>query len=636
MDKKSILGMVLIAVVIAGWMFYNSTTMNKNQQNKAKNTTTAQTAQAKKPADTNAVFNNANPQNQISDSAKAIKKFGQYFAPLSYGNEQFITVETDLYTAIISSKGAVVREWTLKKYKKWDKVPTQLIWDKAGELGITINSRDSEVDTIDTRNLYFTIDTKGQNNYKLKQNDSLTLTAVLQVDSNSAIVKKFTFHNGKYHLDAAVTMQNMDKFIRSKRYDFEWKNGLRYQEMNSVDESGDAHALIVNNGEQTELDAKDNEQQPISPTGVLDFAAIKTKYFAMAIIPQPFRSQNISATAKGRHEAAPEKGQIEKYNLSVRVNYEGGNQTNNFRVYMGPLEYDVVSEYGIETLVNFGWKLIVRPIGEYFMLPFFKMIHSFVPNFGISILIFSLIMKFLLYPFSITQMRSSQKMKLIAPEMNAIREKYKDDQKTQQQETMKLYSQYGVNPAGGCLPLLLQMPILYALWAVMRNAIDLRQADFAFWITDLSLPDYIVQFPFSILGITHLSGLSLLMGITMFIQQKMTITDPRQKAMVYMMPIMFTLMFAYFPAGLNLYYFTFNILSIAQQYYINNFSKKKLTLEDLKKSPKKEGWLQKKMREAQEIAQAQGKLPPNANKYNQNNNNPNNKNFQNKKKPNKK
>lgn len=138
-------------------------------------------------------------------------------------------------------------------------------------------------------------------------------------------------------------------------------------------------------------------------------------------------------------------------------------------------------------------------------------------------------MKLLLYPLSIKQMQSVHKMKLINPVMNKLREKYKDDQKTLQQETMKVYGEYGVNPAGGCLPMILQMPILYALWAVMSNYIDLRQAYFGLWITDLSSPDVIVKFPVSILGIEHLSGLALLMGITMFIQQKMTITDPKQK-----------------------------------------------------------------------------------------------------------
>ncbi len=270
----------------------------------------------------------------------------------------------------------------------------------------------------------------------------------------------------------------------------------------------------------------------------------------------------------------------------------------------------MLSEYGLENLVNLGWKFIIRPIGEFFMLPFFLFIYKLIGNYGISIILFSIVMKIILYPLSIQQMRSAQKMKVIAPEVAKVREKYKDDQKQQQQELMKVYSTYGINPAGGCLPLLLQMPILYALWGVLRTSIELRQADFAFWIHDLSLPDSIITLPFPIFGITSLSGLALLMGITMFIQQKMTLTDPKQKAMVYMMPIMFTLMFSYFPAGLNLYYFVFNLLGILQQLYLNNYSKNKLTLADLKRMPKKESWFTKKMKEAQEIAQSQGKTLP--------------------------
>jgi len=146
---------------------------------------------------------------------------------------------------------------------------------------------------------------------------------------------------------------------------------------------------------------------------------------------------------------------------------------------------------------------------------------------------------------------------------------------------------------------------------VLRNAIELRQADFFLWITDLSIPDAIVHFGFSIMGMNQLSGLALLMGATLFIQQKQTITDPRQKSMVYIMPVMMTILFNYLPSGLNLYYFTFNIVTIGMQVYINKFSSKKYTLEDLKKAPKKkEGWMQKKMREAQELQAKQGKSIP--------------------------
>ena len=183
---------------------------------------------------------------------------------------------------------------------------------------------------------------------------------------------------------------------------------------------------------------------------------------------------------------------------------------------------------------------------------------------------------------------------------------------TQQQETMKLYSEYGINPAGGCLPLLLQMPILYALWSVLSSNIEIRGAEFFGWITNLSVPDVILHLPFHIplFEIDKFSGLAIIMGATMFVQQKMTVTDPRQKAMIYMMPIMFTLMFSAFPAGLNLYYLVFNLLGIMQQLYVSKYAKNRLTLEDLKKMPKKESWLQKRMQMAQEIAAAQGRSLP--------------------------
>ena len=189
-------------------------------------------------------------------------------------------------------------------------------------------------------------------------------------------------------------------------------------------------------------------------------------------------------------------------------------------------------------------------------------------------------------------MRSMQKMQALQPMMTEVREKYKDDPQKMNQQVMRLYKEYGVNPAGGCLPLLLQLPILYALWAVFSSAIELRQASFVLWITDLSIPDIIMKLPFSIplFNIHELSGLALLMGATMFIQQKMSVKDPRQKMMVWMMPLLMTLMFNAFPSGMNLYYFVFNLLSIGQQAWVNKQHKG----EPLRKvEPKKNrgGWI---------------------------------------------
>jgi YidC/Oxa1 family membrane protein insertase len=200
-----------------------------------------------------------------------------------------------------------------------------------------------------------------------------------------------------------------------------------------------------------------------------------------------------------------------------------------------------------------------------------------------------------------------QKMKAVQPLLQKVQEKYKDDRTMLSQETMKIYSEYGINPAGGCLPMIMQMPILISLWSVLSSWMDIRHQHFFGWISDLSAPDVILDLGFKLplFQVDKLSGLALLMGIAMFIQQKMTITDPNQKSMVYIMPIMFTFMFSGFPSGLNVYYFVFTILGIIQQVWITKFSKNKITLEDLKRAPKKEGWFAQRMRMAQEIAQQQ-------------------------------
>jgi len=189
---------------------------------------------------------------------------------------------------------------------------------------------------------------------------------------------------------------------------------------------------------------------------------------------------------------------------------------------------------------------------------------------------------------------------MLQPKIAELKEKFKDDPQKINKETMKLYSTYGINPAGGCLPLLLQMPILVALWGLFNVAIELRQAHFVWWINNLSAPDVIFTLPFRIplFGINQISALPLLLGITMFIQQKMTVKDPTQKMLVYMMPVMFTLMFMGFPSGLNLYYFMFNLFSIIQQYYVNH-SHANVELVPVK-NPKKSGGFMSRMMEAAE------------------------------------
>ena len=617
MDKRSIIGFALIGVVIIVWMVYVSINQKPVPKPQQKSVETEEVADTTKTVDSKLKENALKPSPMTdslqanTDSLVKIEKYGREFAPLCEGKEDIIHIETDLIKAKINTKGATILEWELKKYKHWSGAPTQLINNDIGELFLSFDTKNKN--KIDTRDLYFTFDNQEKLHYTVTGKDSLVLVAHLPAGKGREIVKRFTFYGDNYSLGLEVSMVNMDNLV-NKSYNLIWEDGVRFQEHNSVDESNEAVAMVQKKGENEDI-AGSEKGDTLSPKEQFDYALVKCKYFAAAIMPQNIAQYDGEVGLSGYKYPIAHQGANKKFRMTVKKPYTGGIQNQSYKVFMGPLDYDIVSSYGLEKAINLGWRWLVRPIGELLMLPLFKMIHMFVANYGISIILFSIIIKLLLYPLSISQMRSAQKMKLITPETTAIREKFKDDPKKQQQEIMKMYSEYGINPAGGCLPLLLQMPILYALWAVLRTAIDLRQANFFLWITDLSMPDVIVSLPFKIplFNVDQFSGLAILMGITMFIQQKLTLTDPRQKAMVYMMPVMFTFMFSGFPSGLNLYYFMFNLLSILQQVYINKFSKaSKLTKADLRRMPKKEGFIQKKMREAQDIATSRGKALPGA------------------------
>ena len=610
MDKKGIIGLVLITAIVVVWMVILSITQKPVPQDEkfkgiiSPDTTTSKTVDSlnNKPLEkSDSIFTK-----ESKDSLTLSSKYG-YFLHLANGQEQIVTINNKYSKIEISNKGAVLKSWSLKEYKAWYGGPTQFINTKLGDLYLTFRTNQNNL--IDTRDLYFSTVSNSQN-YDLKDNDTLELSYVLAVDSNARIIKKMRFYGNSYSFDQQIIVENMEKYIPSRGYKLVWGEGLRSQEENSVDEANASIAIVSMNGNGDDFKAKNEEISQTSYTGKIDYAAVKSKYFAVALMPIPNNSFDGTIDIAGYQKKLDNGGLNKIYSIEYRIPYEGNTQSQGMRVFLGPLNYKVTKSYGLEGVIDLGWRFGIRQISEYFMLPLFTFVHSIVPNYGIAIIIFAFIIKILLYPLSISQMKSAQKMQVIAPLMNELREKYKDDMQKQQQETMKLYGDYGINPTGGCLPLLLQLPILYALFAVLRNAVELRQAPFIFWINDLSVPDSIVRFGFSFLGINQISGLAILMGATLFFQQKMTITDPRQKSMVYIMPIMMTLLFNYLPSGLNLYYFVFNVLSIGIQLYINKYSKNKLTLADMKKMPKKEGWMQKKLREAQEIAESQGRSVP--------------------------
>ncbi len=594
LDKRSIIGFVLISLILTGWLLWMSTNERKV------NPTETKTEVSKKAP---------------SSAQEAKKKSAATLSSTSTGGqkEDFIRIETDLLKIMISTKGGSIARWEMKNYKSWHNktnpgFPVQLIY--RGQREATISYVNNAGKKVDSKSMHFAF-TNAERSYTLKGNESITITAVHELAPGSAIVKTFTISGNSYACTAEVELQNMEQFMPQRTYDITWKGGLKFQEQNSVDESNTAIALTSVNGTIDEFDATEYAQPTsVQSAGEIDFIATRTKYFVAAIIPQK-KDPNAIAFMEGVKEGSPNEGNLEKYSLAYRNRYKGGVQKDAFTIFIGPQIYDTLQAYGLEKTINFGTfygvKWLVAPIGEYVILPTLSFLHTFIANYGIVIILFSLLMKIVLQPFSASQMKSMQKMKAVQPLLQKVQEKYKDDRTMLSQETMKIYSEYGINPAGGCLPMIMQMPILISLWSVLSSWMDIRHQHFFGWISDLSAPDVILDLGFKLplFQVDKLSGLALLMGIAMFIQQKMTVTDPNQKSMVYIMPIMFIFMFSGFPSGLNVYYFVFTVLGILQQVWITKFSKNKITLEDLKRAPKKEGWFAQRMRMAQELAQQQ-------------------------------
>lgn len=599
MDRNSVLAFILIGLVLMIWLWYNAPQPNQTQRGKIDSTHVQKEIQAPKADEKQTQVTSSSENQEVIDS------LGIYFSKVERGNDKIVSVETPLYKAEINSTGGKFHRFFLKKYKEWYGGPVQLINTKlGGDLSLSFVTQDGKL--INTK--YFEFHPEfSESNVSIADQDSVIKSFILEVNDSSYIRKKFTFYKDKYFVKTEIEFYNLGNIISGNRYILDWENGIRFVEKNTFDEAAFAKVDYYAADELFTFDATDfGKKIDKKISGVFDWVAVRNKYFVISILPLKQDPDGL-LELKGEKIHQSNGGVKDLYSISINRNLPNLHRsTDTFNFYFGPVEYNTLQSHHptMTALVDFGSFLgltfIIRPIAEYLMLPLLKFLHSFIPNYGIVIIIFSLLIKILLHPLTKQSMNSMKKMQLLQPMMNEIREKYKDDPQKMNQEVMKLYQTYGINPAGGCLPILLQMPILIALYGLFRATIELRQQPFVWWIQDLSIPDTILHLPFRlpIFAINEISGLALLLGLTMFIQQKMSVTDPRQKAMIYIMPILFTLLFNSFPSGLNLYYFMFNLFSIAQQYYMNKFSPQ-IELKPVDKKAKK-GFMQRLMEQAEQ------------------------------------
>ena len=585
MDRKSLLGFVLIGIVLMIWLYWNSSTQQQLvQQNRSRIADSLKTLEKEfgnKTEKTPGIDKPDTSGRVIADSLKndsLLLKYGNVFSGMAITNskspsEKIITVESDKVLMEFSNYGGGLKTYTVKNYETWDNKPLQLVdWIKGKELHLLFTSKDGR--SINTRDLVFDSDYSDKKKVNINSDGSFKLTYTLNVtsDGSESITKIYTFFTDKFEFDVTYEFKNPSKYISDNKYQVVWESSLNMTEYRSDQEDTYAEAFAYMGGELETLDAtNETEEFKGDFNGATDYVSMRTKYFGLFIIPKDEKGDG--AYLYGTRELLKDKGSRENYSIAIKMDIKDDKlDRSTFMILMTPLDYNILKSYAmdLEKTMRFSLDFIVRPIAQYIILPVFLLLHKFIPSWGLVIILFALLMKIVLNPLTKKQMDSMKKMSALNPKITSIREKYKDDPVKANQQIMKIYKDEKINPAGGCLPMLIQLPILYALFGVFNSTIELRHASFL-WIKDLSAPDVIFNLPFKLplFGIDQVSGLAILMGITMFIQQKMTVTDPKQKALVYIMPVMLTILFFSFPAGLNLYYFMFNVFTIAYQWYTN-------------------------------------------------------------------
>lgn len=472
--------------------------------------------------------------------------------------QRTIQVSTPLYNVVINEEGARFDSFTLHKYHETvapDSPPKEVIRTPEGVGTLEVGALDNSI--VGLREARFVAQTdRDQINLTSGTSD---LSLVWTNDQGVAIEKKYRFSADNYLIHAEVTIQNLGNAAIKDNF-FVSLKGLEPENKNTYGFEGPS-AYINESLEQIKV--KKIEDNPSTP-GKTQWVAIEDRYFMNSVVPTDVVDGSMGLSLKN--------GLIENRLIWPVDDIAPQSQKNYaFELYFGPKKIDILKTMGhnLEKAVNFGmFDILARPC-----LWLLNFLHGYIPNFGIAIIILTLLVKLLLWPLGSKSYKSMNDMRKLQPLMTEIREKYKDDKKMMNQELMGLYKTYKINPMGGCLPMVVQIPVFFALYRMLYQAIELRHAPFFLWINDLAAPDRLFEFGFSIPFMQPPFGipvLTIVMGASMLLQQKMSPPpgDPTQAKMMMFMPIIFTFIFINFSSGLVLYWLTNNVLSIGQQFYI--------------------------------------------------------------------
>ncbi|MFH1612170.1 MAG: membrane protein insertase YidC [bacterium] len=510
-------------------------------------------------------------QQQIPQTENILKEESTSSSPQI--EEKDIIVENNFYKIILSNKGAYIKQVFLKQYYEKENTNVKLIpLDtsqnfSSGIISCLENEKLSYVNTIYECSLEKNI---------ILDNTNLShqINFVTTLSNGLEITKTYSFENNSYLVDLEIKLKNIRNtpisFGEKGSYKLIWGPGIHIEENNKDSSMYTQIVLLENNKAKFDNFTKFTKQQKETEYfGNINWIGIKNKYFASILVPLNKTESAVVAPVSS----------LPTIGLKMPALYlkPQESQIDKFLIYQGPLKYDLLSQLKdkeknplhLEKIVYMGWD-IFKGISV-FMLNILNKLYDWVHNYGWAIILLTFLIKILLSPTTHWSMKSTKALQNIQPAINEIKAKYKNDQQKANKEIMELYRRYKVNPFGGCFPMLLQMPILVALFGTLSYSIELRQSSF-FWIQDLAKPDTLFY-----LGSMSINILPILMTITTIIQTKMTPTmsaDNQAKTMVYIMPLIMLFIFWNFPSGLVLYWLMMNIFTIIQQWMDLKLGKK--------------------------------------------------------------
>lgn len=542
---------------------------------------------------------------EISDSVKMElekQKFGD-FASASQGVEQILTLENNLVKVSLSSKGGKIKSVQLKDYKTWDGRPLYLMNNDSNVFNLSLSAQNR---IINTEELYFTASgtagTKNSVNLRLPAGEKKYIEFAYSLPENS------------YMVNYQVNVVGLEDVIaqNSSFINVDWKDIVNQQEKSIVNERAATTVHYRFTDEEVDYISETSNEKKDLKTRV-QWIAFKQQFFSAVLISDQSGFESPTVETKSDENS---KTIVKEMTAAFSLPYDRKPvQTYNMQFYFGPNNYQdlkKIDNLHLEKLIPLGWG-IFGWVNRFLVIPTFHFLDGFNMNYGLIILILTILVRIIILPLTYGSFKSQAKMKVLSPEMAEINEKFGSDPMKKQQETMALYRKAGVNPLGGCIPGLLQLPILIAMFRFFPSSIELRQQSFL-WAHDLSTYDSILDLPFHIPAYgSHVSLFTLLMTVSTIIYTKMNMqmtaaTNPQMKWMMYLMPILFLGFFNNYSAGLSYYYFLSNVIGFGQQYLFKAFldeDKIHAQIQENKKKPVKKSGFQARLEQMAKERNAQ-------------------------------